>query len=194
MPTATSAKPDIFPQTRNHMLPKSAPLSDLFSGTVESHLERGKALYTAIGAQLMQDHSLVQAFDILREHATSLGRHMAMMEMSKSCFLCSSESSAGGCCSLAMAGEVDTIQLLMNMLSGVTVGIVRDDGRECCFLGDAGCIFLFKPIFCLNYNCRKIITSALPDDLKKLERLTGKLLVKQYEIEGMLLARIGSMS
>lgn len=176
------------------MSPKQNSFSDFFSGTVESRLKIGRALCTAIGPQLMHDQLFIQSFDVLRDYAESLDQHMKMMDMGKSCTLCSTENNSGGCCSLTMAGETDAIQFLMNMLNGVAVHLVRDDGKECSFLGERGCIFTFKPIFCLNYNCNKIKTSACSEDLKKLERLTGKLLVKQYEIETMLLARIGSMT
>jgi len=64
---------------------------------------------------------------------------------------------------------------------------VQSSGEECLFLGKKGCIFLFKPMFCLNYNCKHIYDTGTPADLQELEKLTGKLLGKQYQLEQHIL-------
>ena len=53
--------------------------------------------------------------------------------------------------------------------------------------GERGCIFTYKPMFCLNYNCKKIHDAASVGDLARLEKLTGQLLGKQHEAEQRLL-------
>jgi len=163
--------------------------STLYGGTVESRLTASQALFARLAAQLRSDSTFMVRLDLLTHHARAVTTHMAAMHLGPLCTRCSSEA-GGGCCSLFMAGETDALQMLMNLLAGIDVRPVRNDGLECCFLGETGCIFLFKPMFCLNYNCTHIHQAATPEQMQELERLAGTLLTGQYELEQFLLARI----
>jgi len=163
--------------------------SALYGGTVESRLAVSHALFCQLAEQLRNNMMFMNEFNLLTRHARAVGRHMTTMDLGPLCINCSS-TPAGGCCSLFMAGETDALQMFLNLLAGVNVRPVRDDGRECCFLGKTGCIFLFKPMFCLNYNCTHIHQAAAPTQIQELERLTGVVLTKQYELEQSLLVRI----
>ena len=88
---------------------------------------------------------------------------------------------------MAIAAETDVAQLLMNMLAGVVAGIQRSNGTDCCYLGDKGCIFLFKPMFCLNYNCSIITLGGQRDHLRRLEKRTGMLLRTQQDMENRMI-------
>ena len=111
---------------------------------------------------------------------------MAKMELGTLCGTCTAYP-AGGCCSRFMSGEVDAIQLCLNSLAGIEVKIAQLYGQACLFLGELGCIFLFKPMFCLNYTCKHIYDSGTPAGLHELEKLTGQLLGKQYQLEQHIL-------
>ena len=163
--------------------------SALYDGTVASRLAISHELFRRLAAKLRDDISFIREFSLLTKHARAVSTHMATMNLGSLCISCSAKPN-GGCCSLYMAGETDAVQMLMNLLADIDVRPVRDDARECCFLGEAGCIFLFKPMFCLNYNCSHIHHSALPDQMRELERLTGIVLTKQYQVEQLLLTRI----
>lgn len=167
-------------------------LTKVYGGTLLSRLDFGKAIHAGLGPRIMEDRVFAESFEGLLADAALLTRQMGIMAMGARCTACSVEN-RGGCCSRAIAEETDAIQMAMNMLAGIKVDILCDNGKECCFLGERGCIFLFKPMFCLNYNCDKIVGSAAADDLQMLERLTGRLLRGQYEVETMLLARIGHL-
>jgi hypothetical protein len=75
----------------------------------------------------------------------------------------------------------------MNILAGVDVRIVCDDGTECCFLAETGCILLFKPIFCLNYLCGHIQKESKETELGLLEQRTGTLLSAQGQLEQLFI-------
>ncbi|MEN8188834.1 MAG: hypothetical protein ABFS19_03230, partial [Thermodesulfobacteriota bacterium] len=115
-----------------------------------------------------------------------LTSQMRSMEMHHTCSHCGSRP-GGGCCSLYMAGETDVIQLLMNMMAGVTVEMVNRDGVECCYLGGQGCILPLKPMFCLNYNCEQIQQQSGLEELDRLDQLSGALLQAQHELEKKLI-------
>lgn len=164
-------------------------LQRFFHGTVEEKQKCAKNMYRNYGSSSLLDRDLRRQFDVIAKYAQLLNTHMEAMRMGELCVRCA-QNEGGGCCSLYMAGETDAIQLLMNLLVGVDVEQLRSDGVECCFLGESGCLFLIKPMFCLNYNCTKILGAASIEDINTLEKLTGQLLSKQYEIEKKLLGRL----
>ncbi|PID72805.1 MAG: hypothetical protein CSB34_00395 [Desulfobulbus propionicus] len=165
-------------------------LEDLYQGSVASRLEIAQRVVNEVGPQLKTDDGFNCEFALLKQYADDLNAHMTHMDMGSLCAKCAATPS-GGCCSLYMSNETDALQLAMNMLAGIEVRFVRDDGEQCCFLGEKGCLFLFKPMFCLNYNCRHIVDAASPEELGQLESLAGKLLGKQYQVEQYLLGQVG---
>lgn len=171
------------------MLPDRLSLQQLFTVPVADKQHFAEALHQKYGADFLGQDDLRADLELLQNFAQLVNRHMAKLELGKMCVRCAA-GSGGGCCSLFMAGETDAVQMLMNMLVGVPVSQVRDDGRECCYLGEKGCLFTFKPIFCLNYNCKSIRDGVSSENVTELERLTGQLLGKQYEVEKKLLELI----
>lgn len=151
--------------------------------------KRGKAreLAARYGEKLLKDPEISRQLDALKEQLDALESHMTAMEMGKSCTLCAAREN-GGCCSVYMGNEnSDALLLLMNILAGVDVELVCDNGVECCFLGKRGCILLYKPIFCLNYLCGHIREASTPEMLKILDKKSGTLLSGQYAMESLLI-------
>jgi hypothetical protein len=161
-------------------------LQRIFYSSVEEKQRCAEDIYRKYKFLLLSNKDLQKDFDILQKHTQLLNAHMGKMGMGELCSRCA-ENEGGGCCSHYMAGETDAIQLLMNLLVGVDVKQLRSDDVECCFLGENGCLFSIKPMFCLNYNCTRIHQAAASENIDTLGNLTGKLLGQQYEIEGKLL-------
>ena len=154
---------------------------------MEEKLAIAKHFSTRFGTQLLADKKVQLLLCLLNEESSRLDQHMMVnMDLGSLCGRCSTKP-GGGCCSIFMAGETDSIQLLINLLAGIKVQKVRDDGVECCYLAERGCIFRFKPMFCLNYNCSAIREEKYAR-LASLEQLTGVLLGHQFELEQHLLS------
>jgi hypothetical protein len=162
-------------------------LYDLFYGVdIIAKLEVAEMLLRLYGAELLQDPQVAAGMTDLRALHESLQQQMLAMEMDRTCTKCA-QKNGGGCCSMAIAEETDVAQLLMNMLAGVDVKIQRSNGPDCCYLGEKGCIFLFKPMFCLNYNCSSITLDGQRDHLRMLEQQTGTLLRSQQDMENRMI-------
>ena len=161
----------------------------IFAGTIDSKLEYAEKLFRQLHPLLLNDDVFTKSFLDLQDNAVHLSLHMKKMAIGKHCIHCAT-SENGGCCSLAMANETDAIQLLVNKLAGISVEKVRSDGRECCFLTEKGCLFTFKPMFCLNYNCGRIMDAASSNELDLLSHLSGNILRQQYCVENHILLTI----
>ncbi|MEN8199591.1 MAG: hypothetical protein ABFR63_05905 [Thermodesulfobacteriota bacterium] len=162
-------------------------ISNCYCGDGPEKLEKAFALSRQYAEVLLQDAAIISQLEKMRTAAGSLDSHMAEMEMGKSCSHCAA-TPKGGCCSEYMGNENnDALLLLMNILAGVQVRVVANAEGECCFLGERGCLLLFKPIFCLNYLCERIQRESGAEALLTLERRTGDLLRAQVELEQRLI-------
>jgi len=161
---------------------------EVYWGDAKTKLATAKGLQAALGEKI-HDEQLAVGLARLNGLARELASQMRGMNFGIICSACAGRL-GGGCCSQVMADETDVLQLLMNLLAGVAVDLCRDNGRECHFLGEAGCILSFKPIFCLNYDCSAI--KDCPDDegLMRYGQLRGRLLQEQWQLEQLLLQRL----
>ena len=160
--------------------------SYLYGRSPSESLLLARQLHRQYGDELRNDEQIVQLLKELNRSTQELDTQMTAMDMGKTCSDCASQE-GGGCCSLYMAGECDTLQILMNLLVNIEVEMIRDNGTDCCFLGPTGCTFLFKPMFCLNYNCIHISTGAGKELMKQLEMKSGAQLTAQHDLEKQLL-------
>ncbi len=157
-----------------------------YSGDVAVKLAVAQDLYARYGQALVQRPDIMAQLALVETSERALQVQMGAMAMGATCTQCASRQ-GGGCCSRYMAAENDVLQLLMNLLAGIQVVFQQDDGIECCFLGKAGCVLSFKPMFCLNYICTHIKGEGNPATLLLLEQRTGALLRKQADMEQLLL-------
>lgn len=160
-------------------------LQDFYGGSIRARLAVAHLLFSQLAGELAAHAAftgmLAQAVILQKDMA----RIMADLDHGALCAVCGARD-GGGCCSSFMSAENDAPQLLLNLLIGVPVAALREDA-ECCFLGNTGCLLLFKPMFCLNYNCQRIRQSAAPAQMQRLEQAVGCLLQQQYGLEQLLL-------
>lgn len=168
------------------MVNQTKLLHKIYCGSVESRLAFGIHLFKTFGPTLERRADVLSALALMRSRERALSTHMQSQMLGRLCSACAA-SECGGCCSRYMAGETDSLQIVMNLLAGVEVAQINEHPAECCYLNPAaGCIFLFKPMFCLNYNCRRIEESVSGKELSQLEREAAALLRSQYALEGVL--------
>lgn len=167
-------------------------LTDLYFGSVSKKQEAAHILFRQYGSLLQEHHAIQQKLYELLGLSRLLSSQMASMDMNTLCVDCGSKP-GGGCCSSFMAGETDGILLLINLILGVDVKAQRDDDIECCYLGKEGCILKVKPVFCLNYNCWKILQGNPGDSLHLLDKAAAGVLWKQVEIEESIIQKLTSI-
>ncbi len=161
-------------------------LDRCYGGPVTERLRLATALHSRYGEILRQREDIQEELVRLARAATALSAHMAAMGMDALCAACAARP-GGGCCSAEMAANCDTPLLLINLLLGLALHC-QDSGPESCrFLGESGCIFPIKPVFCLNYNCSHILKKAGKEELAALYRHAGRTLSLQNRLEGLLL-------
>ena len=160
-------------------------MQDFYGGSIGARLAEAQSLHPHLARELAANELFARMLGQAVTLAEELAGIMAALDLGALCTVCGTKP-GGGCCSSFMAGENDVPQLLLNLLAGVEVRLLRED-EECCFLGGRGCLLLFKPMFCLNYNCRRIRQETAPARMERLEQGVGRLLQQQYRLEQLLL-------
>ena len=158
----------------------------LYEGDPNDRLAAARVLLARGRSWWLTEAGLAEPIEQLRRDALALDEHMAAMELGRLCGQCAARP-GGGCCSAYMAGNTDAIQMLINLLLGIEPTPRDNDGEECRFLGERGCLFVIKPIFCLNYLCTHITDTATAENLHALHRLSAAVLGGQTRIESMVL-------
>ncbi|MBU0960394.1 MAG: hypothetical protein KKD01_17715 [Proteobacteria bacterium] len=162
-------------------------VNSCYCGDASLKLEKAVRLAKEYGNEMLQFVDIKDQLGVVKAAVASLDIHMTGMEMGKTCTHCA-VTPGGGCCSFYMGNENnDVLQLLMNILAGVVVKQVRNDSVECSFLGEQGCLLIFKPIFCLNYLCGRIRKESAVGALRDLEKKTATLLGAQSDLEQRLM-------
>ena len=164
-------------------------LHDLYHSSFRTKVDLAHQLFVQHGQVLLSLPSVRENIAVLEELAQQLQDQMSALNFAPLCTACAGKP-GGGCCSLYMADENDAVLFLINLLAGVPVAIQKDDDFECYLLGSSGCTLRFKPMFCLNYNCRAIQNHPDTTLYSSYLALSGQLLQSQWQLEKIILARL----
>ena len=168
-------------------------LSRLYTGNPVLQLERAQAL-----ACWLQEHNaraapLVHLLPELQRAAGVLAEHMQRMQLGDICRACATRP-GGGCCSASMAANSDVPLMVLNLLLGASIRTQEHSQDACCFLGSNGCLFVVKPIFCLNYYCRQLQERLLSTEQQVLDSAANQVLARQCAWEEQLLGLMRSQA
>lgn len=160
-----------------------------YNGSPSEKLDQAQQLQQQFRPDQPNAATLSHEIGLLRSSCQRLSAQMEDMALGRLCSRCATRP-GGGCCSASMADNSDSIQILINLLLGIEVYHREPADSDCCFLGPTGCLFMVKPIFCLNYNCSHILTGSDPMALVLLEQCAAAVLSQQTRIESILLERL----
>lgn len=171
-------------------------LAQLYTGNPGQLLARAHALAawlrehaapSACGGGQPTSNPLMDTLPQLRQAADNLARLMQALGLGENCRLCAARP-GGGCCSAYMAANSDAVLITLNLLLDVKVQLQVHTDDACCFLGADGCLFIAKPIFCLNYYCRHLQENIPPDAMRGIQVVANRVLSLQNDWENKLLA------
>lgn len=164
-----------------------------YDGSPAEKLAQAQTLHDRLNREGLIDAALTEGLDLLRADCQHLATQMETMALGLLCSSCAARP-GGGCCSAYMAGNTDSLQILINLLLEIHIHQRQPPDVDCCFLGPSGCMFMAKPIFCLNYNCSHIQGGTDRTTLASLEQRAAAVLSRQIGIETLLLDRLRTLA
>jgi hypothetical protein len=163
-------------------------IHDLYEGDCRTKLDLAKGLHRSLHERIGTE-PIRRSLALLTGIAKDLSAQMSAMHFGRVCSSCAGKAN-GGCCGKDFINENDTIQLLMNLMAGVSVAFCHSNDNECLYLGKFGCTLSFKPFFCLNYDCQSIKECASDEGSGRYDLMRGALLREQWQLEQLLLERL----
>lgn len=130
-------------------------------------IERAQALWEAYAERIRSDETAAIALERLAAAASGLQSKMRAARMDRICKACG-EATGGGCCGASVARQVGPWLLLANRLLGHAPPTQEGDFTVCRYLGPSGCVLLIKPLICVKYDCREMLSSV---DWRRLEQV-----------------------
>jgi hypothetical protein len=170
-----------------------APFHTWYDGSPAEKLSQAQTLFDRLGREGLIDALLTGEIDLLRADCQRLAAQMEVMALGRLCSRCATQP-GGGCCSAYMAGNTDSLLILINLLLEIKIHQRQPPDADCCFVGPSGCLFMAKPIFCLNYNCSHIQNGTDSATLACLEQYAAAVLSRQTRIETLLLDRLRTLT
>lgn len=173
-------------------------LAQLYTGDPGQLLEKAHAL-----AAWLREHAglpeqpasnpLMDILPQLRQAACNLTGLMQTLRLGESCRLCAARPD-GCCCSACMAANSNAALIALNLLLGAKIQLQTHPVDACCFLGTNGCLFIAKPIFCLNYYCLHLQENIPPSAMQLLQAATSQMLSLQNDWENKVQTLLRSHS
>jgi hypothetical protein len=149
---------------------------------IRKEIIQAKALYRRYGEERARDPRLREYLNRYRFAIENTHGAMREFGLARMCTVCAG-SRFGSCCFRGVEEWYDHIILLINLLFGVEVPEEVEIPGGCLFLGPAGCKFLARNSFCVNYLCPTVKPLLKMSKVKELGVIAGKELSRGWELE-----------
>ena len=140
---------------------------------IQEKIDEALALYEAWEGRLRQEALIRDLLDRLERNISASMQAMRALRVVQACRRCE-EQEGGSCCGTGIENRYDSLQLLINLLLGVSLPDQHEYSDSCYFLQADGCCLKARHVLCVNYLCRKLQRSLSQDDMIALQTITGE--------------------
>lgn len=138
---------------------------------IEKTITTAQKVYSDYAEELKNSlgHLLEEA-----RHAVEKSRYAYInLGINEICRRCDEEE-GGSCCGAGIEDRYTVELLLANMLSGTFPPSSRLNKNSCYFLGERGCVLLFRHILCVNFLCKKLYDMLGTERIIFLQNIIGE--------------------
>ena len=163
-------------------IPKSFP--------IEEKIEAAHALLTAWEGRLLEDGRIIALLERLKQNVQASMQAMRALRVVQTCKRCE-ELEGGSCCGAGIENRYDGLQLLINLLLGVSLPDRHTYEDSCFFLQTDGCCLKARHVLCVNYLCTKLQRTLSHDDMIALQRIIGEELDTGFALYEAIKSHVG---
>lgn len=151
---------------------------------MSQRLSRAEAFLAKRGESILKDKIfLALAEEFISSHKRTLASFetSGVFEFCKSC----GNGPKGGCCLYEAGDWYEVHGLALNMLLGVKMR-PNLGGEYCPFLGEGGCILIYRDQFCINFFCEELFSLLGKREIQRLRAVAGKEILAGIRLESYL--------
>ena len=140
---------------------------------IEEKIETARALFAAWEGRLRKDGRIPALLKRLKQNVHASMQAMHALRVVQTCKRCE-ELEGGSCCGAGIENRYDGLQLLINLLLGVSLPDRHTYTDSCFFLQADGCCLKARHVLCVNYLCAKLQRTLSQDDMIALQTIVGE--------------------
>jgi hypothetical protein len=158
--------------------------------SIEEKIEEARALYAAWEDRLRQDGRIGTLLARLEQSVRASRQAMQRLGVVRACEQCEKQE-GGSCCGVGIENRYDGVQLLINLLLGVSLPPEHTYPDSCYFLKDCGCSLKARHVLCVNYLCADLQRALSQDDTIALQTIVGEELGTGFALYEAIKKRLG---
>jgi hypothetical protein len=147
-------------------------------------------LFALWGEALRKDPHIIPLLKSLEIKIAASGKAMHDSGVSSACKHCAEEDGEN-CCGAGIENKYTSRVLLINLLLGNALPEKRLWLRRCFFLTENGCSLKARLVLCVNYLCLKIQRMLPPEELARLQQITGEEMDESFILDEAVKKFIG---
>jgi hypothetical protein len=157
---------------------------------IEEKVEEAHALLALWEGRLRKDGRIPPLLERLEKNVDASARVMRALRVAQTCKRCE-ELEGGSCCGAGIENRYDGLQLLINLLLGVSLPDRHTYTDSCYFLQEDGCCLKARHVLCVNYLCTKLKRTLSHDDMVALQTIVGEELDTGFALYEAIKSHMG---
>jgi hypothetical protein len=145
----------------------------LYDMLIFEKISEAHSLFKLWGEALEKDPHIVSLLNSLDKKIADSWKAMEAFGVGSACSHCSEED-GDTCCGAGIENRYTARLLLINLLLGNAFPEKRFRTNGCFFLSEKGCSLKARLVLCVNYLCSKIQGMGSPEELARLQTITGQ--------------------
>lgn len=140
--------------------------------SIQQKIQRAQSLYVTHKDRLFGSAEITAQLDALRQHIHATHQAMCTLGIIEQCRQCD-EDGGGSCCGAGIENKYGVVELLINLLLGISLPEQRYETNSCFFASRRGCVLRARHVLCVNYICSRIEQEIHPDRINRLQTVAG---------------------
>ncbi|MGD8371484.1 MAG: hypothetical protein PVF76_04740 [Syntrophobacterales bacterium] len=158
---------------------RKQPESQPACSPIQKKIEQAHSLHLTWGDSLKQDPNINALLRKLESDIENTKNIMLEIGLVAECKRCEEEE-GGSCCGAGIENRYDVVDLLINLLLGISLPTLVRSDNSCTFLGKNGCTLTARHVLCVNYICDKLQKKLAHHELIRLQESAGEELETQF--------------
>ncbi len=156
--------------------------NSLLDKLIQGKISEAHNLFALWGEALRLDPLVGSLLESLGKKIAASWEVMEASGVSLACKQCMEEDGCS-CCGAGIENRYTSRLLLINLLLGKSLTEKRFWENSCFFLTENGCSLKARLVLCVNYLCLKIQRLGAPEELTRLQNITGEEMDESFILE-----------
>ncbi len=135
---------------------------------IKEKLQWARVIFQQVGMQMKEDRVIAGLLADYDRKIDASWQAMWKNGVVEECTICAVQD-GGSCCGQGIENKFDVVNLLVNLLFGVSLPDQPWDHTGCWFLGPKGCLLKARHVICVNFMCKRLYAAVPAERLQRVQ-------------------------